>query len=559
MFNLDGKNWITSKDLIKRTGISRATLNNYIKAGILPKPVVKKGNLGMKGTKQIGFFPIGVLDRITLVRRLKREGLTMEQIAERCQQIWVSDKTDSHASDTQEAVVPTLETPDQADVRPAVDSPAAEKDGSNIEISQEREFKVSRSAHHVETQTLALTISNIKSPAYLINRSHEVEWINDEAQRIIFNKQIDANVDIASRNIFKLLFSWDFHAQVSNWKEVIACHLQIAQPCLSKDQLKNVFQGISERETTVLENLYDQRSNVDDGSIRDFPINLNLADGSSQAYKIYTISFREGLFVVYVPTDQVSHDILQILGHRERIISELLSQRMPSLVSLCVLVADLQDSIKLSSELLPVEYFELVNSLWQSLGTVFNKYSGIYGKHVGDGMLYYFVKKPGVNYIMDAINCSMELRDKMKEFSSQWKLRKGWLNDLYLNTGINEGQEFFGTIQYGTNIEFSALGDTINYAGRLSDFSRYGGIWTTKNVIGKLSQDELKALRFGVHRQDGDRTIFIRNSFSRVMDMLDINHPKYSKFSDIATLPITELSGRIEHEDTANTGSRQIV
>ena len=78
----------------------------------------------------------------------------------------------------------------------------------------------------------------------------------------------------------------------------------------------------------------------------------------------------------------------------------------------------------------------------------------------------------------------------MKELSSKWRLRKGWNNELYLNTGINEGQEFFGTIQAANNIEFTALGDTINIAGRLSDLAQNGEIWTTKNLMSRLRQAE---------------------------------------------------------------------
>ena len=60
MDELDEKEgrFISSIDLIKRTGLSRATLNNYIKAGMLPRPVVKKPNLtDLSKAKRIGYFP----------------------------------------------------------------------------------------------------------------------------------------------------------------------------------------------------------------------------------------------------------------------------------------------------------------------------------------------------------------------------------------------------------------------------------------------------------------------------------------------------------------------
>ena len=39
--------------------------------------------------------------------------------------------------------------------------------------------------------------------------------------------------------------------------------------------------------------------------------------------------------------------------------------------------------------------------------------------------------------------CALELREKMKHLSEEWKRDTGWCGDLYLNIGINEGYEFF--------------------------------------------------------------------------------------------------------------------
>ena len=261
---------------------------------------------------------------------------------------------------------------------------------------------------------------------------------------------------------------------------------------------------------------------------------------------MHSMSFREGTFFVYVPTDSVNTALLDMLSQRGRVINDLLKNKMPSLVSLCVLIADLQNSVKISAELLPAQYFELINELWQSVRPTFEKYNGIYGKHAGDGMLYYFLDKPESNYLTNAVNCAMEMREVMKELSSKWRLRKGWNNELFLNTGINEGQEFFGTIQSANNIEFTALGDTINIAGRLSDFAQNGQIWTTKNLISRLSQEERNMIRFGVHQENRNGKIFIRDSFSRISDIMKKDNPHFSHLSAIAGLPITEIKEKVD-------------
>ena len=75
-------NLITSKDILDKTGISRATLNNYIKLGILPRPIISSPGPEQHGVKQIGYFPKEALDSIERVKELKRQGNSMSKIAE---------------------------------------------------------------------------------------------------------------------------------------------------------------------------------------------------------------------------------------------------------------------------------------------------------------------------------------------------------------------------------------------------------------------------------------------------------------------------------------------
>jgi DNA-binding transcriptional MerR regulator len=79
----DEKIMISSKDILLETNISRATLNNYIRMGIIPKPIVQSPLDGIKGPRKIGYFPFHSIERIEKVRNLKKEGFSMEAIAEK--------------------------------------------------------------------------------------------------------------------------------------------------------------------------------------------------------------------------------------------------------------------------------------------------------------------------------------------------------------------------------------------------------------------------------------------------------------------------------------------
>ena len=201
--------------------------------------------------------------------------------------------------------------------------------------------------------------------------------------------------------------------------------------------INELYQNISEPEIRFLEKAYENDDEIQEQSAHSDLLNLSQRDGSIVTYQVHSMFFREGIFFVYIPKEQMETDVMDMFSQREKIINELLKHRMPSLVSLCVLVADLQDSVKICAELLPEEYFQLINQLWKTLRSTFDKYEGIHGKHAGDGMLYYFIKKPGTNYVMNAICCAMEIKEKVKVFNNEWEIKKGMV-ERYLHQYRNQ-------------------------------------------------------------------------------------------------------------------------
>ncbi|GAB4336510.1 MAG: hypothetical protein Kow0089_06840 [Desulfobulbaceae bacterium] len=508
---------ITSKEILNKTGISRATLNNYIKLGILPRPVVGPPRPEDRGVKQIGYFPEDVLVRLDRVAELKKQGKSMEEISRSFRSEVVDEKSSEEPSAST-----TLETEDERRQR------------RPYTRATDREFKV--------------TICDINSPAYLVNFNYEVEWINRQAEDLVFNKKVSNLVDIESRNIFRMFLEQRRFglARADEWLDLVSLHMIVMQQKIAESGMSRLYKDIDVDELSILKEVFESRHITVPQQAYRLPVTITQPGNKRKNYLVYTMTFREGIFFVYIPDEGIGDDLMAMLRHRERVIKDLLRYKMPSLVSLCVLVADLQDSVRISAELLPSQYFELINGLWESAGTVFEKYNGVYGKHVGDGVLYYFIDKPGGNYIRDCINCAIDLREVVMEFSDRWKGIKGWDNELFLNTAINEGQEFFGTIRSADHIEFTALGDTINIAARLSEFARNGQIWTTKNLVSKLSQEDRNMLRFGVHRKNDPANRFIRDSFARVGDLLSRDDHAYHHFNTIAGLPITEIKERIK-------------
>lgn len=490
---------LNSKEILEKTGISRATLNNYISCGIVPKPEVLAPDPKDGAAPRIGYFPDHVVQRIAQIQNLKKEGWSMSRISEHF------------------AAAPAVATDSATAVtaRP----PTA---GSSLErVAMPR-----------------LTVEEIAHPAYMVNYNFELIWFNAAARSGVLGNFDQLPADTESRNIFQyLLGSGTAHGR----EEILRFHFGIAKQRAPKSSFFNLCREVPRAALGTLERLYNEAECPDSRLITQTYIEGATADEIQVC--LYAVQFREGILFVHAPADGNSNDLLALLARRDLVIRDLLRKRLPVLTHVAVLVTDLQGSTKICAELPPEEYFELINQIWSTVDPIFRRHYGTYGKHAGDGMVYYFFPQPDCNYVWNALLAAYEMREAMRRLSKEWQLRKGWTNELYLNSGLNEGQEWLGTFQSATHVEFTVLGDTINHAARLSDFARFGAVWATKNLIGKLTAEERQLVKYGVQRKSNEgQDIFVASTYSTVANLTDLNTGKGEKLRDIAVLPITEIT-----------------
>ncbi len=390
-------------------------------------------------------------------------------------------------------------------------------------------------------EQLTLVIDQLPHAAYMVNHKFEVTWFNEQARLEIPGLLNEMPPRTEDRSIFRLLLENGSDDINSNAAAMLRLNIALAKERMNLSAIEQPMRGISTSRLQMLEQFYEESEPVRASVVVELPLILEV-DGRMQDFAAYSTYFREGILIVIAPREEDSDELRQLLSRRDMVIRTLLSKRLPVLTDLVVLVADLQESVKICSELPPDEYFELINKIWATAGDIFRRYYGTYGKHVGDGMVYYFFPQPDSNYIHNAAVCAMDLKMAMARLSKEWQLRKNWLNELYLNTGLNEGQEWLGTFQTATSIEFVVLGETINHTARLSDMARYGQVWATKNFMSKLPPEHRDKVQFGIERigANGQR-VMVPSSYSRVGNLVDVESGRYVKLQDIAGLAVTEI------------------
>jgi class 3 adenylate cyclase/DNA-binding transcriptional MerR regulator len=513
---------LTSFEVMEAANISRATLNNYISQGLLPRPLVKNPEPGAPtSARQIGYFPKEVLARLERINQLKKDGYSMAEIAKQLEVDGFQVPVKTPTQEISEIHAPLTELSEKSKTVDMRNAP--------------------RTVLPSKSNLLRLTIDHIPYPAYMVNYNFEITWFNEEARSDLLGAFENLPADIKERNALSYLLKGRLGRDGANREELLQFYLLLGKGRFSRNDLMNILTGQTDATPKQREDsLAELRPN---GTLVQLPLTLRLESDEIAHYNVYASYYREGILFIHLPTHAESDSLLGLLERRDEVIRNLLKKHLPVLTDVAVLVADLQSSVRICTELPPEEYFELINQIWATMEPIFRKYYGTHGKHVGDGMVYYFFPQPDCNYILNALMCAQEMKAAMRKISKEWQLRKNWMNDLYLNTGLNEGHEWLGIFHIETKVEFTVLGDTINHAARLSDFARGGAIWATKNLLGKLPTKERQRVKFGIRRQDAEgHEVFVGAFYSRINELAYLNDAaRNEKLNDIAALPVTEI------------------
>lgn len=398
------------------------------------------------------------------------------------------------------------------------------------------------SAPGLDQNGLRVTIDSLSEPAYMVNCNFEITWLNDAARGSVLGELDALPSSTEARNVFRFLLGGQACTECESCHDLLRFHFSLAKRRAPAAGFFSLCKDAPPEQIGMLERLYQEATVASGHAITEATASIPEQGGHCTPYHVYALTFREGILFVYARGGPGSDGLLELLARRDEVIRDLVRRRLPVLTHLAVLVADLQDSVKICSELPPEEYFELVNQIWSAMEPIFRRYYGTYGKHAGDGMVYYFFPQPDCSYAMNGLVAAQEMRIAMQRISKEWQLRKSWTRELYLNTGLNEGQEWLGTFQTASHVEFTVLGDTINHAARLSDFARYGAIWATKNYLGKLSTAQRQRIKFGVRRTaEQGREVFVSSTYASVSSLADLSIGRHEKLKDIGATPITEI------------------
>jgi class 3 adenylate cyclase len=133
---------------------------------------------------------------------------------------------------------------------------------------------------------------------------------------------------------------------------------------------------------------------------------------------------------------------------------------------LTVMFCDLVDSTKLSSQLDPEDYREVVRAYQAACTEVIQRYDGHIAQYLGDGLLVYFgYPQSHEDEAQRAVYTGLGILNALKQLNARLEQEKGIR--LALRIGIHTGLVVVGDIGAGSRQEQLALGETPNVAARI--------------------------------------------------------------------------------------------
>ncbi|MCG2593586.1 MerR family transcriptional regulator [Ramlibacter sp. XY19] len=462
---------LTSKEIIERTGISRATLNNYIASGLVPRPQVLPPGPQDGAAPRIGYFPDDTIARVESIQRLKQQGWSITRIAEHF-------AAHPPVAAPSVAAAPVPAPAQQAEIPAAAARVAAPAPAPGVEADP----------------TLRMWLANARHPAYLVNDAFRLVWRNEAAR----NDPATANATLAT-SIFATLLQLDAAA---GRDALLRLHLAIARARSAAPA--DLFRGLDAQQAARLEALYRNVGQADDALVAQVQLP---AAGGQPARLAYAVQFREGVLFAYAPADAGTAR------------TEAQAPAAPVLTPVAIVVTSLQDAAGLWVKLTAQEYFELLNEVGVELDRIFRQNHGQPGRAAGEVLVCYFLPQgDGGSYFWNALAAAQQTRAAMRQVSRRWQARKSWDVELCMNIGIDEGQEWMGTLGSQGAGELRVLGDAAERAAQMSRASRMGAVLLTRSLVGKLAVADRQRLTYGVRRLDGSDSPLLF-TFARLADL----------------------------------------
>ncbi len=145
-----------------------------------------------------------------------------------------------------------------------------------------------------------------------------------------------------------------------------------------------------------------------------------------------------------------------------------------------VMFCDMQGFTALSERLGPEEAYAIMGEVYEILIHKVHDYEGTVNEMTGDGIMALFGAPIALEDAPQrAIRSSLSIHREMAKFSDKMKQDSKAFPPLKMRIGIHTGPVVVGTLGNNLQVEFKAVGDTVNLASRMERLAEPGATYVT--------------------------------------------------------------------------------
>jgi adenylate cyclase len=176
------------------------------------------------------------------------------------------------------------------------------------------------------------------------------------------------------------------------------------------------------------------------------------------------------------------HVANEILKNPEKI--QLAGERR----EITVLFADIRGFTALTRQLQPEEVVELLNRYFTILTEIIFSFHGTVDKFIGDEVMGVFGSPiPNEDHLQDGLKSAIVIKIVMTEIN-RLREKKG-LVQLPMGIGLDSGHVIVGSMGSKVRMEYTAIGDTVNVASRLTGIAKNGEILVSEKVCARVEKE----------------------------------------------------------------------
>jgi class 3 adenylate cyclase len=156
-----------------------------------------------------------------------------------------------------------------------------------------------------------------------------------------------------------------------------------------------------------------------------------------------------------------------------------------------VLFADIRGFTAMSEVLMPEQVELILNDYFTFATAAVKKQGGTVNKFIGDAVMALFEQGAAYrefNASKAAIMAALEMQEEFDRFMPVWKTRIPQRFEAGLGVGVHYGEAILGTLGSPDRLEYTAIGDTVNFSSRLCSLAKAQEVRVSEDCFERVQE-----------------------------------------------------------------------